>query len=110
MVARIVRDEGALQGDSPSLVAITAVKSTATLLRRTGSIKLYRAWFVTAGLEYTTFFSELAAYRYFQFLHDERAPATRASGMFQVFCFLGGSLRCRLRTSRGAHAFAASPL
>ena len=97
---RIVYEEGVLVSTSPSLVAVVAVKSTATLVRRTCSIRLYRAWFVTSGFERATFFTERGAYGDYKFLHDERAPATRAAGMHQAFLFLGGGRD----PSRGLHA------
>ena len=46
-----------------------------------------------SGSEQNAFFTEPAAYEYFKFLHDERAPATRAAGMQQAFLFLGVSSR-----------------
>ena len=100
MVRRIVSEEGLLVSTSPSLVAVVAVKSTSTLLRRTGSIRLYRAWFVTTGFERSAFFSERSAYSYYKSLHDDKAPATRAAGMQQAFLFLGGLLD----PPRGFHA------
>ena len=90
VVRRIVAEEGTLCGSSPSLLAMTTVKSTGTLLKRSSSIRMYRAWFVTAGATDIEFFSEPLAYRYFKFLHDDRAPATRAASMRQAFHFLGG--------------------
>lgn len=104
VVQRIIEEEGPLVATSPSLGAILTVKSNATLLRRTCSIRLYRAWFATAGLQSSTFFSEPSAYRYFRFLFDDRAPATRAAGMHQAFLFLGGlfelPLEAFLRSAR----------
>ena len=58
VVRRIALEEGCLCSTSPSLTAVVAVKSTATLLRRTGSIKLYRAWFLTTGFTHAAFFTE----------------------------------------------------
>ena len=49
-------------------------------------------------------YTEPAAYKYFKFLFDDRAPATRAAGMHQAFLFLGGlfelSVDSFLRSSR----------
>ena len=104
VVTRVVEEEGEVTALSPSLRAVTAVKSTSTLLRRASSIRLYRAWFDTSGFSVNAFFTEPAAYSYFRFLYDDRSPATRAAGMHQAFLFLGGlfelPLEVFLRSSR----------
>ena len=103
-VQRIIREEGELTASSPSLIAVTAVKSDSTLLRRACSLRLYRAWFETSGFVQDSFFTESAAYKYYKFLYDDRAPATRAAGMHQAFLFVGGlfeiPLDVFLRSSR----------
>ena len=90
LVQNIIAEEGMLDQTTPSLIAMVTVKSTATLLKRMCSLRLYRAWFLTTGSEASAFFTEPAAYKYFKYLNDERAPATRAAAMRQALHFLGG--------------------
>ena len=90
LVQRIVSEEGPLDQNTPSLIAMVTAKSTATLLKRMCSLRLYKAWFLTTGAEAEAFFTEPSAYKYFKYLNDERAPATRAAAMRQALHFLGG--------------------
>ena len=87
---QVVREEGSFSESSPSLVAMCTPKSTPTLLKRTCSLRLYRAWFLTADYLSDSFLTEPAIYGYFRFLHIESAPATRASSLKQAVNFLSG--------------------
>ena len=67
-------------------------KSTNTLLKRFSSLRLFRAWFDTAGLEKRDFLTEGTLFAYCRFLHLEGAPATRAACARQAFNFFLGML------------------
>ena len=90
--AAIGEEEPANCGLSPSLVAALVPKSTATLVKRYSSLRLYRVWFDTTGLRAATFFTEDSLFRYCKHLHADGAPATRASSCRQAFNFMGGLL------------------
>ena len=117
-VRRVVVEEGALTVESPSLEAMVFVKKTATILKRAISLRIYRDWFETTGLELQAFFTEHAVFRYVQALNVDRAPATRASAFCEAINFFAGifdidalairrssrinGLRCKLlRTRQG---------
>ena len=93
MVQTILDEEGGLSSSSPSLAAAFYKKKTATMVKRVGSLLQYRAWFRTTGRSPEVFLTEGAVYKYFEHLHFDRAPATRAQALREAVHFLCGTLR-----------------
>ena len=89
-VVRIVDEEGSLSDDSASLEAMLATKSTGTLVKRASSLRMYRAWFVSSGVEADSFFGEKTVFKYVRSLFLDNAPPTRASTIRETFNFLDG--------------------
>ena len=118
MLEKIFAEEGVLDPMSESILALFYIKKTATLQKRASSLRIYARWFETSGYLTEQFAEEAVVFKYTCFLHNENAPATRASSLREALNFVGGTLSldqtemqqsrrikgmcCRLR--RGAHA------
>ena len=118
VVQETIDNEGAFTAASVTLDAILATKKTGTISKRASSLKMYAAWFVTAGLAPSDFFSEPAVFRYVAHLHSDKAPATRAAALREAINFVGGTfnidvaiirasgrirgMTCKLLRTRGA--------
>ena len=90
LVKRILAEEGALVPQSVSLDAALTNKSTGTLIKRAGSLRLYRAWFNTSAFDVVDFTSKAAVFAYGRHLLADRAPASRMAALREALNFVEG--------------------
>jgi hypothetical protein len=86
----MVEEDEAFSELAPSLVAALEARKTATLEKRSGSLRLYEAWFATSGRPVAELFAERTVFEHMAFLNDERVGATRGLALSQAINFAGG--------------------
>ena len=87
---RLLARGEAISADSVSLIAALEAKKVATLQKRSGTLRLYHAWFVTSVHKGGCPFTEEAVFSYLHYLVAERAAATRGVSFTQMVNFMGG--------------------
>ena len=95
LCVRLAAEGEPVCADSPSLVAVFAAKSTATLEKRINAIGFYRRWRARAGLASLSF-SESELFRYFRVLAEGAAPPTRAQATREAMHLVGASFEIPL--------------
>ena len=91
-IARVLREEPPPLHTSPSFEAMVFVKKTNTLAKRAASLRLYAAWFETAGFGREAFGTESVVFKYMQHLFADNSPASRAASLREAMNFLSGVL------------------
>ena len=105
-VRRIIEEDGEFSVASASVEAMLVPKASATLQKRTTSLRIYAAWFEAMGAPAAEFCQEVWVYRYAKYLLEEGAPASRAQACREAMNFAGGLLELSmedLRASRRLH-------
>ena len=82
---------------SPSIQAALEPKSTETVRKRAGSIRMYSGWFATSAYCDGSPFDEISVFCYLGYLNSERVPATRRSTFRESVNWMGGPLQLRCR-------------
>ena len=91
--------DGTFTSTSECFVAALAKKSTATITKRAGNLRMLTAWHATSGLPDHAF-SEKAVYLYTRALWHDSAPATRAASAKAALNFLEGLFGVKMDTVR----------
>ena len=89
--ADVLADSGEpFSSSSVSAVAALEPKSTETIRKRAGALRMYSGWLAASPYAGGDPFGEAAVFSYLCFLADERAPATRGATFRETINWMGG--------------------
>ena len=88
LAKKMLKNGEALTADSLSVNAALEPKSTGTLLKRLSSLRLYRKWCISRGLDGVVIDEELA-FEYAAYLTAELTPASRCAAFCEALNFVG---------------------